>query len=73
MANSQRSAVVRMIANLWKAWTRCAQAVFGAWAWEAPRWYTWARGAVVDRHPGVAGAATRCAPSMFEASRTTVN
>ncbi len=38
--------MVRVTASLWKAWARCAQAVFGAWAWEAPRWFTWARGAL---------------------------
>jgi hypothetical protein len=46
---------VRVIASLWKAWAGCAQAVFGAWAWEAPRWYTWARGAVANVRPRTIG------------------
>ena len=55
MANSRRSAVVRMSANAWKAWARCAQAVFGAWAWEAPRWYSRARGAIANVQPRTMG------------------
>jgi uncharacterized protein YfaS (alpha-2-macroglobulin family) len=43
------------MAGLWKAWAGFAQSVFGAWAWEAPRWYTRARGAVVNVHPRTIG------------------
>ncbi|MEP6549310.1 MAG: alpha-2-macroglobulin, partial [Gammaproteobacteria bacterium] len=48
MTNSRWAAIVRVIASVWKAWARCAQTVFGAWAWEAPRWCTWSRRALTD-------------------------
>ncbi len=57
MANLWRSTAVRVVASLWKAWAGCAQAVFGAWVWEAPRWYTRARGIVVNVHPRTLGVA----------------
>jgi alpha-2-macroglobulin len=41
VANSRWAATARAIARLWKAWVWLVQSVFGAWAWEAPRWLYW--------------------------------
>ena len=41
VANSRWAAIGRAIARLWMAWARLVQSVFGAWAWEAPRWLHW--------------------------------
>ncbi len=46
MANSGWAAIGRGIARLWKAWAWLVQSVFGAWAWEAPRWLHWIKHAV---------------------------
>ena len=66
MANSGWTVIGRVIARLWRAWAWLAQSVFGAWAWEAPRWWSWAhrravtagrQGSVfVRHHPRRAGA-----------------
>ncbi len=57
----------RVMASLWKGWAWCVQSLFGAWAWEAPRWFTWGRGALgntrrrwsqsAHSHPRTTGAA----------------
>jgi alpha-2-macroglobulin len=66
VANSRWAAIGRVIAQLWKAWTWCAQSVFGVWAWEAPPWLSSTRYAAANvgrqvwtmarRHPRRAGA-----------------
>src|ERR1700690_3573281 len=38
VGNSRWAMCGRAIAGLWPAWTRLAQSLFGAWAWEAPAW-----------------------------------
>jgi alpha-2-macroglobulin len=41
VANSRWVAIGRVMARLWAAWAALVQSIFGAWAWQAPRWMAW--------------------------------